>query len=75
MKFGDIVVNEWAGSMNPNKVLVYIRIVGRLVHCLAIGGETVYFNNDQHLSLHKVGELDYSGWMKALEQEQLKDSK
>lgn len=61
MKFGDIVVNEWAGDRNPQKVLMVVHH-GKYVKCLSIKGATVTFKNDKDLRLTKVGEIDLAAW-------------
>ncbi len=63
MKFGDIVINEWAGDRNPEKVLLIINH-GKMVTCLSRKGKKVCFYNDKHLRLTKVGELEFSSWNK-----------
>ncbi len=64
MKFGDIVVNDWASNANPQKVLMVVSWGGKgdLIHCLAINGNPCTFRNDAELQLKKVGEIDFSGW-------------
>lgn len=63
MKFGDIVVNDWAGDSNPQKVLMVLKH-SKDVICLSLNGEKVVFNNDKDLRLRKVAEIDFSEWTK-----------
>lgn len=62
MKFGDIVVNGWAGNKNPQKVLMVVHH-GRNVKCLSTKGSEVIFRNDKNLRLTKIGSLDFSEWL------------
>lgn len=63
MKFGDIVVNEWAGDGNPQKVLLVVNH-GKMVTCLSRKGAKVVFRNDKDFRLTKIGELDFCQWDK-----------
>ena len=65
MKFGDLVVNDWAGRNNPNKVLMIVHH-SKMVNCLSLTGKKVQFWNDQHLRLTKVGEVDFTEWKKLI---------
>jgi hypothetical protein len=62
MKFGDIVVNEWAGDRNPHKVLMFVRKTKRVVYCLTRDGSAVEFCNDSQLRLSKVGCANMDVW-------------
>lgn len=62
MKFGDLVINEWASNANPHKVLMFVRKTQRLIYCVAIDGEEVMFHNDKELKLTQVGNLDLTHW-------------
>jgi len=62
MKFGDIVVNEWAGEINPSKVLMVLRVGVLFVDCLTLTGRRAQFHNSKDLRLTKVGEVDFSSW-------------
>ena len=62
MKFGDIVINEWASDRNPHKVLMFVRKTKRYIHCLAIKGEEVKFCNDSGLKLSKTASLNLLEW-------------
>lgn len=62
MKFGDIVVNEWAGDSNPEKALMFIRKTSAFCHCLSLEGNEVMFRNDDNLRLTVVGSLDLRAW-------------
>jgi len=61
MKFGDLVVNEWAGDINPNRVLMIVNH-GKMVKCLNKKGNIVNFHNDKDLRLTKVGKMDFNKW-------------
>ncbi len=61
MKFGDIVINEWASDDNPQKVLMVISH-RKMVECLSVTGVSVAFHNDKHLRLTRVGSVDFSTW-------------
>lgn len=62
LKFGDIVVNEWAGDANPQKALMVRKITRKRVYCIALDGERVEFYNGDGLRLNKVGKLDMTTW-------------
>ncbi len=61
MKFGDIVINEWAGEGNPQKVLLIVHY-GKAVTCLSRKGARLTFRNDKDLRLTKIGELKLTDW-------------
>jgi hypothetical protein len=61
MKFGDIVINEWAGDQNPQKILMVVHH-GKTVKCLSLTGKEVLFSNDKDLRLTKISSIDFSGW-------------
>jgi len=62
MKFGDIVINEWAGGRNPHKVLIVVHHGSKTVRCLSLTGEEVLFSNDKTLKLTKISSVDFSEW-------------
>lgn len=62
MKFGDLVINEWAGDANPHKILMFVRKTPRRIYCVARDGDSVEFFNDKNLKLTQVGNLDLSHW-------------
>ena len=64
MKFGDIVVNDWAGDSNPQKVCVFLGATKKYHNCLTLRGEAIQYYRRDH-KLRKVGELDLSGWKAA----------
>lgn len=64
MKFGDLVINEWAGNRNPHKVMMFVRKTQWHVYCLAKDGQSIEFHNDNDLRLTKAGTLDLTGWEK-----------
>ena len=61
MRFGDLVVNEWAGDKNPRKVLMVVHH-GKNVKCLTKDGAECNFNNDKDLRLTKIGRVDFGKW-------------
>ena len=62
MKFGDIVINDWAGDRNPHKVLMVVKVTNRRVRCLATDGDAAEFTNDEDLRLRHVATLDMTEW-------------
>ncbi len=62
LAFGDVVVNEWAGNRNPQKVLMVRKMTQRHAHCVALDGSTVTFHNDKDLRLTRIGTLNLSRW-------------
>ena len=62
MKFGTIVINDWAGSINPNKILLYVRKTKKYIFCLNLKGEEVLCYNDKKLRLREVGNIDFTEW-------------
>jgi len=72
MRFGDIVVNEHAGSKNPGKVLLYIKRSKKFIDCLDLKGRKVQFYNDKHLELTVVGSVNFEEWKSFAEAELLK---
>ena len=61
MRFGDIVINEWAGDQNPQKALMIIHH-GRKVKCVSLTGQEVIFDNDKNLRLKKISSINFSVW-------------
>jgi hypothetical protein len=61
MKFGDLVKNEWAGDINPNRILMIVHH-GKMVKCLNKKGHIVNFHNDKDLRLTKVGKVNFNDW-------------
>jgi hypothetical protein len=61
-KFGDIVINEWAGNINPHKVLLFVKAYGKRVKCLSLDGEDVWFYQDKDLRLTVVIPAVESHW-------------
>tara|TARA_R110002020_G_scaffold46027_4_gene131249 strand:+ start:4837 stop:5064 length:228 start_codon:yes stop_codon:yes gene_type:complete len=60
-RFGDLVINENAGDINPRKVLMYVR-GGKMITCLDKRGREVKFYNDSILKLTKFGRVDFDKW-------------
>jgi hypothetical protein len=65
MKFGDIVVNDWAGPRNPSKVMMLVH-QGKTTTCLDIKGRKHTFDRDN--KLRKIGAVDLSEWAKLIEE-------
>jgi hypothetical protein len=62
MKFGDIVINEWAGNKNLNKTLMFVKKNRKRIKCLSLGGDIVEFYNDKNLKLTVSAQLDLKNW-------------
>ena len=67
LKFGDIVVNGWAGKSNPGKVLIFVKISGKDAVCMTRCGKEVRLSNDKESRITKVDALDFSKWQAAIE--------
>ncbi len=61
-RFGDLVINENAGDINPTKTLMYVR-GGKMITCLDKSGREVKFYNDSKLKLTKFGRVDFDKWL------------
>jgi hypothetical protein len=72
-KFGDIVVNPWAGSRNPQKVLMVVRVTGRIINCLSLEGETCEYRKSDDLGFVKVGSIDMRDWQHMADLDQYKN--
>lgn len=67
LKFGDIVVNEWAGQHNPHRVLMVRMVTSGRVYCIAPDGSDTWFNRDTRLRLLRIGRVGFGTW-KALQE-------
>lgn len=60
-KFGDIVLNEWAGEKNPHRIGVVV-YCNRIVKCTDTKGSFWEFDNGKNLRLTKLGEINLSSF-------------
>jgi len=63
-KMGDIIENESAGDVNPNKRMMYLRSDKYNIYCLGVDGmELRFYRTDQIRDgfLKVVGSIDLSG--------------
>lgn len=54
LKFGDVIINHWAGPNNPNRKLIFISI-GEHINCLNMKGHTSRLINDKHTEIQVIG--------------------
>ena len=63
LKFGDLVVNNWASTDNPGRVLMVWQSGPKYVRCIPRdGGTELRFRIDKDLRLTKVGAVDFGEW-------------
>ena len=63
LKFGDVVINEYASDDNPLKTLLVVRVGTKFIKCLSTKGIDINipYNNDTRLT--KIGEVDLSDFI------------
>ena len=67
MKFGDIVINDWAGEKNPKKVLMFLSKNNKIIQCISRTGKIVWFTDDKDLRLRKsVDSINFANWDKEI---------
>ena len=59
MKYGDLVINHWAGNLNPNKILMVLS-VGKQIRLISNKGRICSQANDKDLQLEVIGKVDFS---------------
>jgi len=57
LKFGDIVVNHWAGDKNPHKQGVFIRRKKETIELTDMKGSFWESYNDKGAKLEKIGSI------------------
>lgn len=66
LKFGDIVVNHWAGENNPNRTGVFVRRKKETIEVTNMKGKFWYPVNDRRAKLEKVGSIFNKGGLDCL---------
>lgn len=56
LKFGDVIINHWAGERNPNRKLIVISI-GKHINCMNKKGENRQLINDKHTEIKVIGNI------------------
>ena len=57
LKFGDIIVNHWAGDKNPTKQGVFVRKKRRTIELTDMRGKFWEPYNDNDSKLEKIGSI------------------
>lgn len=56
LKFGDVIINHWAGPNNPNRKLIVVSI-GKHINCLTRTGGNAQLINDRHTEIQVIGNV------------------
>jgi|GEM_PF-5691524 len=54
LKFGDIIINHWAGPNNPNRKRIVIS-VGKYINCIGKNGNQSQLINDKQTCISVIG--------------------
>lgn len=54
LKFGDVIINHWAGPNNPNRKTMVVS-VGKYINCLDKKGNSVSLCNDRQTCISILG--------------------
>jgi len=57
LKFGDIIVNHWAGNGNPHKQGVFVRNKKQTIELTDMKGNFWESYNDKEAKLEKIGNI------------------
>lgn len=75
LKFGDIVINHWAGEKNPHRKGIVVRIDPKSIYCTDGNGDFWNVVNDKGSKTEKIGTIlsepkaSKEGWIDVSENE------